>query len=173
MSLGLLVLRVVVGLLLVAHGCQKTAGCFGGAGPEKTGAFFESLGLRPGTTMALFAGMSEVIGGLLIALGLFTPVGAAILSAVMLTAIWTAHRSAGLWATEGGFEYNLVLLATFFALSGAGPGNWSLDNALGMDLAGDGWALAQLAAGLVGAALTVVIGRASIERPDPAQPVGR
>jgi putative oxidoreductase len=173
MALGLLVLRLVVGLLLMGHGCQKVAGCFGGAGPERTGAFFESLGLRPGTRMALAAGGTEVAGGALLALGLLTPVGAALLTAVMITAIWTAHRSAGLWATEGGFEYNLVLLATFFALSGAGPGDWSLDNALGVDLAGDGWAVAQLGAGALGAFLTVVLGRASIETPRGPQPAGR
>jgi putative oxidoreductase len=171
MSLGLLVLRLVVGLLLMAHGCQKVAGCFGGAGPERTGAFFESLGLRPGTRMALAAGLAEVAGGALLVLGLLTPLGAAILSAVMITAIWTAHRSAGLWAPEGGFEYNLVLLATFFALTGVGPGEWSLDNAIGLDLAGDGWALAQLGAGLLGATLTVALGRASIQR--GPEPVGR
>jgi putative oxidoreductase len=123
--------------------------------------------------MALAAGVSEITGGMLIALGLVTPVGAALLSAVMITAIWTAHRSAGIWATEGGFEYNLVLLATFFALAGVGPGNWSLDNALGIDMAGDGWALAQLGAGLLGAALTVALGRASFQRPGTAQPTGR
>src|SRR2546423_420034 len=159
MSLGLLVLRLVVGLLMMGHGCQKVAGCFGGAGPEKTGAFFESLGLRPGTHMALAAGVAEAAGGALISLGLLTPVGAAVLSAVMITAIWTAHRSAGLWATAGGFEYNLVLLATFFALAGVGPGTWSLDNALGLDLAGDGWALAQLGVGLLGAVVAVALGR--------------
>jgi putative oxidoreductase len=173
MSLGLLVLRLVVGLLMVGHGCQKVAGCFGGAGPERTGAFFESLGLRPGTRMALMAGVAETTGGVLIALGLLTPVGAAILSAVMITATWTAHRAAGLWATEGGFEYNLVLLAALFALTAVGPGKWSLDNALGIDMAGDGWALAQLGAGLLGAAGAVIVGRAALGRPGPAQPAGR
>jgi putative oxidoreductase len=173
MSLGLLVLRLVVGLLLIGHGCQKTAGCFRGPGPEKTGAFFESLGLRPGVRMALAAGIGEIAGGALIALGLLTPLGAAVLSAVMIVAIWTAHRGAGLWATEGGFEYNLVLLAVFFALSGTGPGDWSLDNVLGVDLAGAGWALAQLGAGAVGAAVTVTLGRAELGRPGRAQPMGR
>jgi putative oxidoreductase len=173
MSLGPLVLRLVVGLLLVGHGCQKTAGCFGGAGREGTGAFFESLGLRPGTTMALMAGLTEVTGGVLLTLGLLTPVAAALLSAVMITAIWTAHRSAGLWATEGGFEYNLVLLSALFALAAVGPGNWSLDNVLGIDIAGDGWAIAQLAAGVIGAVVAVVLGRASFERPGRTQPVGR
>jgi putative oxidoreductase len=172
MSLGLLVLRLVVGLLMMGHGCQKVAGCFGGAGPEGTGTFFESLGLRPGTRMALSAGIAEVTGGALIALGLLTPVGAAILSAVMITAIWKVHRTS-VWASEGGFEYNLVLLAALFALSAVGPGKWSLDNALGFDMAGDAWALAELGAGLLGAAGALVVGRMAVGRPGPAQPAGR
>jgi putative oxidoreductase len=173
MSLGLLVLRLVVGLLMVGHGSQKLAGWFGGHGPAGTGAFFESLGLRPGRYMALAAGGSELTGGVLIAAGLLTPFGAALLSAVMLTAIWRAHRPAGLWASKGGYEYNLVLLSVFFALSAIGPGKWSLDNAVGLDLAGDGWALAQLAAGALGAATIMTLGRASIGRPRQAHPTGR
>jgi putative oxidoreductase len=109
----------------------------------------------------------------LIVLGLLTPVGAAILSAVMITAAWTAHRPAGLWSTQGGYEYNLVLLAALFALTAVGPGDWSLDNALGLDMAGDGWALAQLGAGLLGAAGAVMVGRVATRRPAGPQPAGR
>jgi putative oxidoreductase len=173
MSLGLLVLRVVVGSLMFGHGTQKLFGWFGGHGPEGTGAFFESIGLRPGRRMAVAAGASEALGGVMIAAGFLTPLGAALVSAVMITAIWTAHRPAGLWASEGGYEYNLVLLAVVFAISGVGPGKWSLDAALNLDTADTGWALAQLAAGLLGAVAIVAVGRAAIRRPGPAKPAGR
>jgi putative oxidoreductase len=173
MNLGLLVLRLVIGALMFGHGTQKLFGWFGGHGPEGTGGFFETLGLRPGTRLALAAGAAEATGGILIAAGLLTPIAAAILSAVMITAILTAHRAAGIWAAEGGYEYNLVLLASLFALSAVGPGRWSLDHALGVDMAGAGWAVGQLAAGLVGAAMMIALGRASLRRAGPAQPVGR
>src|SRR5215208_7006753 len=111
MDTGLAVLHIVIGLLFVGHGAQKLFGSFGGHGPAGTAAFFESQGMRPGRPMALFAGGAEVVGGALFAAGLLTPVGAALISAVMVTAMWTVHSGKGLWATEGGVEYNLVLLA--------------------------------------------------------------
>jgi putative oxidoreductase len=150
MNLAMLVLRVVVGALFVGHGSQKLFGWFGGHGVQGTGSFFESQGMRPGKPMAILAGLSEVCGGLLFALGLVTPVGAALLTAVMFMAIWTVHRVNGLWITDGGFEYNLVLAAIAFAVTAAGPANWSLDHAWSIDLSGYGWALAELGAGLLG-----------------------
>jgi putative oxidoreductase len=159
MNLGLLIIRRVVGLLVAGHGAQKLFGSFGGNGPEGTGAFFEQLGLRPGRALALAAGVGELVGGLLLAVGLVTPVAAAIVTAVMLTAIWTAHLPKGIWVTQGGYEYNLVLIAVALMLAGTGPGQWSLDNALGIELAGSGWVLASLGAGVLGAAGAVALGR--------------
>ncbi len=159
MNLGLLVIRVVVGLLFVGHGTQKLFGWFGGHGPEGTGQFFESIGLRPGRVHALAAGAAEALGGLLLALGLVTPLAAAGLTAVMGAAIWTSHRANGIWNSSGGYEYNLVLVAVAFALTGVGAGAWSLDHVLSLDVAGAGWALAELAAGLLGAAFAVIGGR--------------
>jgi putative oxidoreductase len=174
MNLGLLVLRLVVGLLFVGHGAQKLFGSFGGHGPEGTGAFFESVGMRPGRTMALAAGSIELIGGLLFAAGLVTPLGAALISITMFTAIWTVHSGNGLWAPEGGYEYNLVLLAAAFAVSAIGAGAWSLDHALELDVAGAGWALGELAAGVAGSAIAVATGgaaaRRSFRRPRAAHP---
>jgi putative oxidoreductase len=152
MNLGLLVLRVVVGALFMGHGAQKLWGVLGGHGLAGTAGFFEALGLRPGRLHATLAGVAEFAGGLLLALGLLTPLAAAVLTAVMLTAIRTVHVSKGLWATEGGYEYNLVLLAAVFALSAVGAGAWSLDHVLGLGVSGAEWALAELAAGVVGAA---------------------
>jgi putative oxidoreductase len=166
MNAALLVLRVVVGALFVGHGAQKLFGWFGGHGPDATGKFFESVGMTPGRTMAILAGASELLGGFLLACGLVTPAAAATLSAVMLVAIWTVHRGNGIWVTENGYEYNLVLLAVVFAVTVAGAGDWSLDSLLGLDIGGAGWALAQLAAGVVGAGLALGLQYVSARRPD-------
>ncbi|UJA19953.1 DoxX family protein [Thermoleophilia bacterium SCSIO 60948] len=172
MELGLLVIRLAVGLLLAGHGVQKLFGWVGGHGPVGTGQFFESLGLAPGRPMAIAAGLTEVAGGLLIAFGLLTPLGAGLLTAVLLTAAITAHREAGIWVSEGGYEYNLVLVAGLFALTAVGPGEWSLDAAFGLNLAGGAWAWAELCFGLIGAAFVIgagrfVAARRPITRPTP------
>jgi putative oxidoreductase len=159
MELGLLVIRVVVGALLAGHGTQKLFGWFGGMGPEGTGAAFESLGLRPGRAMALAAGLAEVVGGVLFALGLVTPLAAALLIAVMRTAIATVHWRNGLWASDEGFEYNLVVIAAAFSVTAIGAGKWSLDRALGLDVAGTGWAIGALLAGALCAMVVLALRR--------------
>jgi putative oxidoreductase len=160
LNIALLVLRLVVGLLFVGHGAQKLFGSFGGAGIAGTADNFERMGLRPGRLHAAAAGCAELGGGLLLALGLLTPLGTVAITAVMTTAVIMVHARNGLWNTETGFEYNLVLIAAAFAIAGAGPGAWSLDHALGLDLGGTGWASAALAVGVLGAIVTVVAGRA-------------
>jgi putative oxidoreductase len=162
MSLGVLVIRVAVGLLFVGHGAQKLFGSFGGHGPEGTGAFFESQGMRPGRLMAVAAGAAELVGGALFAAGLLTPVGAALISATMITAMLTVHAGKGLWATEGGVEYNLVLVAAVFGVTAIGAGKWSLDHALGLHVAGVGWAVGELGIALAGGLMTIAIGRPSV-----------
>src|SRR5690242_8578993 len=97
MDLALFVLRVVVGLLLAGHGAQKLWGAFGGHGLAGTGAFFESIGMRPGRFNAQVAGTSEFLGGLLLALGLLTPLGATLIISVMTVAIITVHGKNGPW----------------------------------------------------------------------------
>lgn len=164
MSLGLLVLRVVIGALFAAHGAQKLFGWFGGHGLRGTGGFFESLGLRPGRMMALGAGLAELCGGVLFACGLLTPLAAALLIAVMVVAVATVHWTHGLWAAEGGFEYNLVLVAAAFAVTAIGAGEWSLDSGLGLDVAGVGWALAALAVGVLGGVAAIAVGRFAARR---------
>jgi putative oxidoreductase len=150
MDLALFALRVVVGLLLAGHGAQKLFGSFGGHGRAGTGQFFESLGLRPGVRHATLAGAAEFGGGLLLALGLLTPLGSAAIIGVMAVAILTVHGPKGPWVTEGGYEYNLVLITVAFALAAAGPGGWSLDHGLGLNTGGEGWGVAALAAGVLG-----------------------
>lgn len=164
MEVGLLVLRLVVGAFFVGHGAQKLFGWFGGHGPDGTGAFFESTGMARGREIVLLAGAAELVGGLLFAFGLLTPLAATLLSAVMLAAILKVHRGNGLWITDNGFEYNLVLLAVLFAVTAAGAGDWSLDGMLGLELAGPGWALAQLAAAVVGVGLALGFERLSHDR---------
>jgi putative oxidoreductase len=112
MDIGLLVLRLAVGLTMAAHGGQKLFGWFGGYGIAGTGGFLESLGFRPGKVHAGLAGTAELVGGLLIALGLLTPVGAALVIAVMVVAIGSVHLPKGFFVSDGGFEYNLMIVAS-------------------------------------------------------------
>src|SRR5437867_3595464 len=152
MSIGLLILRLVVGLTLAAHGAQKLFGWFGGYGLTGTGGFLEQLGFVPGRRHALFAGLAETGAGLLLAIGLATPFAAAIALAVMIVAGVSAHIKKGFFAHNGGYEYTLVLGGAALALAFTGPGALSLDQALGISWSGDTWGLAGLAAGLIGGA---------------------
>lgn len=127
MHIGLLIIRLVVGLTFVGHGAQKLFGWFGGYGLKGTGGWFESIGLKPGTTMALLAGLAEFVGGLLFALGLFTPFAAFLIAATMIVAIVKVHAPNGFWVTQNGFEYNLVLIAVVVGIALIGAGDYSLD----------------------------------------------
>lgn len=153
MTLGVTATRVLVGGLFVGHGLQKLAGKFGGHGLEGTAQFFESLGLRPGRRHAMLAGAAEAGGGALLAAGFLTPLGAAAITGVMTQAIRSIHAKNGPWVSEGGWEYNAVLIAVMFAVADAGPGPLSLDRALGTELSGPFWATLAVAAGAGGAIL--------------------
>jgi putative oxidoreductase len=159
MDLGLLIVRLVVGLLFAGHGAQKLFGVFGGGGLDGTAGIFDKIGLRPGALQARAAGTAEFLGGLLLALGLFTPFAAAALIGVMTAAVIAVHAPNGIWNANRGYEYNLVLASVVFALSAIGAGAWSLDNAFGFDLHGDIWALGALAVGVIGGVGAVLIGR--------------
>jgi putative oxidoreductase len=143
----MLLLRVTVGLILAAHGAQKLFGWFGGGGLEATGKGFEGLGFHPGKRAALMAGLAEVAGGVLLALGLFTPLAAAIILGVMVVAVGSIHFKNGFFNTGGGWEYNLVIVAAVLSIAFAGPGVFSLDAALGYQLHGLRWGVAALALG--------------------------
>jgi putative oxidoreductase len=151
MKFARVLLRIFVGGLFIGHGTQKLFGWFGGHGPDATGQMFESIGMRPGRRNALAAGAAEAGGGAALALGAATPLAASALIATMLTAINRVHLKNGPWATNGGYEYNLVLIAAVLALTELGPGSPSLDEALGIERSGPRWALAALAAGVTGA----------------------
>jgi putative oxidoreductase len=150
MKLGLTIFRVVVGATMFAHGAQKLFGWFGGHGPDATGQAFDAMGLKPGKRTALAAGASEAGGGALLATGFLTPLGSAATIGVMSQAIRTVHWEKGFFNTEGGYEYNLALIASAAALADVGPGPLSLDRALGTERTGSLVALAALGAGLAG-----------------------
>ena len=149
MDTGLLILRVAVGLLMIGHGTQKLFGWFGGHGIAGTGGFFESLGYRPGKPHATLAGLTEAGGGLLLALGLFTPLACAALLGVMVNAIGAVHWRNGLWVTEGGIEYPLVVASITTAVAFTGPGQASIDHAADWYFGGVSWGAGALAVGLI------------------------
>ena len=127
---GLLLLRVVLGLTMAAHGYNKF---FGGGRIKGTAGWFESIGMKPGTFHARVAATTEMAAGLGLAVGLFTPVAAAGFVALMLVAAWTVHRHNGFFIVKEGWEYNLVLAAAAVAIAGIGAGRYSLDYALFRD----------------------------------------
>ena len=130
---GLLLARLIFGLLLVAHGGQKLFGWLGGYGIAGTAGFFEQLGFRPGKPFVVAAALSELVGGGLIALGLFGAVGPALVLSIMIVAAVTVHWKGGLFATTNGIEVPLLYAAGAVALALAGPGPLSLDAILGID----------------------------------------
>jgi len=150
MKLSRLILRVLIGGLFIGHGTQKLFGWFGGHGLDGTGGFFESLGLKPGRQNAIAAGVAEAGGGALLATGLATPLAGAAITGTMATAIRHVHAPKGPWVTEGGWEYNAVLIAAVLAIVEAGPGPVSLDHVLGTERRGTAWMLATAAAGVAG-----------------------
>ena len=126
-DLGLLVIRLVVGLAFAAHGAQKLFGWFGGYGPKGTGGWFESIGIKPGVLAATLVGIVEFGGGLLFAAGLWTTVVAIVLALTMLVAILKVHGKNGFWATSNGYELNLILIAVFVGVALTGAGSYAVD----------------------------------------------
>ena len=158
MSVGRLAARVLIGGLFIGHGTQKLFGWFGGPGRAGTEEMMESLQMRPARAHAFAAGATETVGGGLLVAGLATPAAAAMLTGVMTTAIKKVHLANGPWAANGGWEYNAVLIAAVIALTETGPGDLSLDHALGSERTGPVWALGALATGVAAAALTMSVG---------------
>ncbi len=134
LNLGILILRLVLGLTFMGHGSQKLFGWFGGGGMAGTTAMMEKMRLRAAGLWALVAALCEFIGGLLLALGFLNPLGSLGIIASMLVAISQVHWPRGFWNTQGGFEFPLINLAAALALALTGPGLYSLDGALGTSL---------------------------------------
>lgn len=129
-EVGLLLLRLVVGLLFVGHGAQKLFGWFGGYGLDGTGDFFGSIGLNPGGLLALLAGGAEFFGGLALVLGLLVRPAAAALAFTMLIAIVAVHGGNGFFLDKGGYEYALALFAASLSLLFTGGGRYAADAVL-------------------------------------------
>ena len=131
-DIALLVLRLVLGGVFVAHGAQKLFGSFGGPGIEGTAGFHEQIGIKPARPMAILAGLAEFVGGILVIAGFLTPLAALALIAVMIVAILKVHLRHGFFAASGGYEFNLVLIAVAVSLLLAGSGAHGIDAALGI-----------------------------------------
>jgi putative oxidoreductase len=129
-------LRLILGIVFLAHGAQKLFGWFGGGGVAGTGDFMASLGLNPGVPMGLLSGTGEMIGGVLLLLGVLVPVAAVLLTIDMLVAIIFRTSKLG-FINGGGVELNLIILAGVAALVLLGPGAYSLERALQRRRAGE------------------------------------
>ena len=127
MSLGLLLIRLVIGIPFIGHGAQKLFGWFGGHGLKGTGGWMESIGIKPGVTMAFLAGLSELVGGILFTLGFLTPLAGILLALTMIVAIIKVHAPNGFWTTQNGYEFNLILLIVAIAVAIMGPGQYAVD----------------------------------------------
>ena len=163
-SFGLLIIRVAVGLLLVGHGAQKLFGWFGGHGLTGTTGFLKSMGFKPAGFWALLGSLGEFAGGLLLALGFLSPLGAIAIFASMLMAVLKFHWTKGLWSTNGGFEYPLVLTLLGLVLGMVGPGSYSLDAILGITLP-----TALFWLGIIASIIVDVVGIMTSRKTEPAQ----
>ena len=162
MDTGLLLARMVLGVLMAAHGTQKLFGWFGGYGLAGTGGFFEQLGFRPGRFFAATAGTTEVVGGLLMAAGLLGPLGPALVLSVMVVAIATVHWPHGLFAQNNGIETPLLYAVGAVALALTGPGGYSLDALLRLSWSAE-IAWIAIALGVLGGAANLAIRKTNPE----------
>jgi putative oxidoreductase len=162
MDTGLLLLRAVIGLTLLAHGAQKLSGL------DAAASALEGLGFVPGRRSAILAGLAEAGGGLLLALGLLTPAAASVVFGVMLVAGVSAHLKAGFFLMKGGYEYTLVLGLAGLSVAFTGPGRFSVDALLGLDLGGQHWGLLALAAGVGGGGIQLAARRRPAAAPNKA-----
>src|SRR5256885_4975257 len=133
-ALGLLILRLVIGLTVAAHGAQKLFGWWGGPGMNGWTGAMNRMRIRPAVPWAWMSALAELLGGLGLAVGLLTPLSGLAIAGSMLVAIALVHWPKGFWATKGGYEFNLSILAAIAAIGLTGPGAYSLDSALGIRL---------------------------------------
>ena len=164
MEAGLLLIRVVLGGIMAAHGAQKLFGWFGGHGLAGTRGWLDTMGFQPARLQAVVVGLAEFGGGALLVLGLLTPVGAAIVAGVMFVAIATVHWKNGFFNPSGGYEFNLLIVATAIGLAMTGPGTISIDDVAGWTFAGPEWGLAALGISAVAAGSVLAMRRPWLEQ---------
>ncbi len=167
MHVARLAARVAIGGLFVGHGTQKLMGWFGGPGLDGAEKMMDSLRMHPPRRNALAASVTEAGAGTLLAAGLATPLAASSLIGVMTTAIRTVHGANGIWSSNGGAEYNVVLIAALATLAETGPGELSADHALGIDKHGPAVGVAATALGVAASYATVRAGRRAAARQLP------
>jgi putative oxidoreductase len=163
MDQGLALARVVLGLLMAAHGSQKLFGWFGGYGLTAVSGFFEGLGFRPGRVFATAASVSEVASGLLVALGFLGPIGPALMLSVMIVAAVSVHWHNGLFAADNGIEVPLLYATGAVALALTGLGRYSFDALFGLTplwTPAVTWGV--LAVGAIGAAANLALRRTTV-----------
>ena len=165
---ALLLLRGVSGGLLAGHGAQKVFGAFEGPGPEGTQGMAEKLGLQPSNIWGHVAGLSELVGGGLTALGALSPVGPLTAMAPMVMATRLVHWNKPVWNSAGGAELPLLNMASFGALALAGPGRFSVDGALGIRV--PRWVVGLTAAGVLGGTAYALATRSTEEAPAKQEP---
>lgn len=165
MDIGLLLIRVVLGGTIAAHGAQKLFGLFGGGGLAGTGAFLESLGFRPGRRHAEIAGVAELACGVMFAVGALTPFAAAGVIGLMLVAAVTVN-SRSFFITQGGYEYNLLLGAAAAGVAFIGPGFVSVDRLLDLDMRGVGWGALAIVIGVATGAAQLATRNAEVDATD-------
>lgn len=166
-DLGILLVRILLGAAIAAHGAQKLFGWFGGYGIKGTGGWFESLGFRPGAFFATASGLSEFGGGLLILLGLLGPAGPMLVIATMLVAILSVHIKNGFFAANNGYELNTMYIAAAIAVAFAAPGVYAIDTYSPALLTLHEPAIVWSAIGL---AILGALGNLALRKPVPAQP---
>lgn len=161
MSSGLLLLRIAVGSIMAAHGAQKLFGWWGGPGMSGTAGMVGSLAYRAPFLMACGLAAAEFGGGLSLATGLLTPLGALAVTVVMLNAIYVIHWPKGFFNGNGGYEFNLLIAASAVGLAAIGPGRFSIDHALGWDdnISGVWWGVGVAGAAILVSFLTLTVGR--------------
>ena len=164
MNLAMLLLRVGIGLTFAAHGYGKI---FQGGRIPGTAGWFDSMGMKPGKLHAWLAALTEISAGLLLALGLLTPLAAAGMVGVMVVAAWTVHRHNGFMIVREGWEYTFVLALVAVSVATLGPMEWSVDSALGIDDDWDGYV--GLAIGAVGGVLAGLTQLALFYRPPKSE----
>jgi putative oxidoreductase len=160
-ALALLIMRVVAGVVLAAHGAQKLFGWFGGPGFVRTEKGFAARGFRPAWLWVTLAILGELGGGLSLVTGFLTPLGAAGAMGAMVMAIST-HWKRGFFGVNGGYEYPLALLTMCLAIGVAGASTFSLDNLLNLQLPAPLFGLLVLAA-LIVDAVGIAMTRVSVE----------